>query len=81
MADKLKIEFVPGCFDDFDGTQEELDELVAEITRMVEDGSIINEASPMTEADFDDLPIELQESIARDLGLILNGQDREKKLN
>lgn len=30
----LKIEFAPGCFDNFEGTQEELDELVAEIQEM-----------------------------------------------
>lgn len=29
-----KIEFAPGCFDNFEGTQEELDELMAEITKM-----------------------------------------------
>lgn len=81
MSEKLKIEFVPGCFDNFDGTQEELDELVAMITEMVEDGSIIENSKPMTEADFDDLPPEIQESIARDLDLILNGQDRQKTLN
>lgn len=28
---ELKIEFAPGCFDSFEGTQEELDELVKEI--------------------------------------------------
>jgi len=27
----MKIEFAPGCFDKFEGTQEELDEMVAEI--------------------------------------------------
>ena len=31
-----KIEFAPGCFDNFDGTQEELDDLVKEITGMFE---------------------------------------------
>ena len=35
---KLKIEFAPGAFDDFDGTQEELDALMVEITRMIESG-------------------------------------------
>lgn len=35
----IKIEFVPGCFDSFEGTQEELDELIAEITRMIRSGS------------------------------------------
>ena len=30
---KLKLVFAEGCFDDFDGTQEELDTLIAEITK------------------------------------------------
>jgi hypothetical protein len=28
---KIKINFAPGCFDHFEGTQEELDELMGEI--------------------------------------------------
>ena len=31
---KLTVEFAPGAFDSFDGTQEELDEMIAEITTM-----------------------------------------------
>lgn len=49
---KLKIEFAPGAFDDFDGTQEELDELIAEIHRMVESGDLEDMA---TELDIDQL--------------------------
>jgi hypothetical protein len=78
---KIKIEFAPGCFDDFEGTQEELDELISQITQMVEDESILENSKPMTEEDFDELPVEIQESIMRDLDQIINGQDREKKLN
>ena len=33
-AKKLQVEFAPGAFDTFEGTQEELDELMAEITSM-----------------------------------------------
>ena len=29
----LKIEFAPGCFDNFDGTQEELDAFMAELEK------------------------------------------------
>ena len=29
---KLQVEFAPGAFDTFEGTQEELDQLMAEIT-------------------------------------------------
>ena len=36
----LSIEFAPGCFDNFEGTQEELDEMVAEIQRMFESGEL-----------------------------------------
>jgi hypothetical protein len=30
----LQVEFAPGAFDDFEGTQQELDELMKEITDM-----------------------------------------------
>jgi len=46
---KLKIEFAPGCFDDFDGTQEELDEIVAEISAAVEDGSFEEKSTRLPE--------------------------------
>lgn len=37
---KIKIEFAPGAFDHFDGTQEELDQLIAEIERQAESGEL-----------------------------------------
>jgi hypothetical protein len=37
---KVHITFAPGAFDSFDGTQEELDALVAEIERMAESGEL-----------------------------------------
>ncbi len=40
MTKEIKIEFAPGCFDNFEGSQEELDELIAEITRMAQSGEI-----------------------------------------
>jgi len=38
MTDKkeVQIKFAPGAFDDFEGTQEELDEFIAEIKSMFE---------------------------------------------
>jgi len=56
---ELKIEFAPGCFDNFEGTQEELDEMVAEIQNMFANKSseeIAAMSRPLTEEDFDDLP-------------------------
>jgi hypothetical protein len=46
----LKIEFAPGCFDDFDGTQEELDAFIAEITEMIHNGDVLDSAKAV---DFD----------------------------
>lgn len=48
----LKIEFAPGCFDNFEGTQEELDELVAEIHRMISSGEFAENSRPL---DLEDL--------------------------
>ena len=45
---KLQVEFAPGAFDTFDGTQQELDELMAEITSMF---------GNMTAEDFESVPI------------------------
>lgn len=84
MTDKeIKIVFSPGCFDNFDGTQDELDQLVKEIRDMVSDGSLFDEARPLTEEDLNDLPPEVLESIARDLEMIkdLDGEERNRKLN
>jgi hypothetical protein len=47
MTKKIKIEFAPRAFDQFDGTQEELDQLVAEITRMAESGEMLEKARPL----------------------------------
>jgi hypothetical protein len=50
---KMKIEFAPGAFDQFDGTQEELDELIAELERMAESGEL--EENSVALEDWDDL--------------------------
>lgn len=49
---KVVITFDPGCFDDFDGTQEELDEIVADIKKMFENGLAEAEAQ---EVNLDEL--------------------------
>jgi len=45
---ELKVVFAKGSMDDFDGTQEELDALVAEIKEMVANGAF-EDATPITE--------------------------------
>lgn len=48
-SDKPKIVFAPGCFDNFEGTQEELQELIAEIHRMFASGEVFANAQPLDE--------------------------------
>ncbi len=62
---KMKVEFAPGCFDHFDGTQEELDEFVKQITNMFEGKTAEEiEALGARVADPDDLPPEILAQIA-----------------
>lgn len=48
---ELKIVFTPGCFDNFDGTQEELNALVDEIKGLFASGEAFLKAVPVDEAD------------------------------
>ena len=52
---ELKVVFAEGCFDDFDGTPEELAEFVAEIHQMVQSGSIMDGAVPLSDEEFEEL--------------------------
>jgi hypothetical protein len=64
---KMKLEFAPGAFDSFEGTQEELNELVAEIQRMFDSGEMLEKSRRV---DIDELiegDPELAETIARQL--------------
>lgn len=54
---KLKIVFAPGSFDEFDGTQEELDELIKTITDFVESDDFqdaLENAREMEDDEFSD---------------------------
>ena len=59
MKDKKtpKVIFEPGCFDSFEGTQEELEELMAEIIRMAESGELEENARPIDLDNDEDLDI------------------------
>ena len=62
---KIKIEFAPGCFDNFEGTQEELEELIAEISRMAESGELFDQVHSLNE---DELPEDVLEELHNRLG-------------
>jgi hypothetical protein len=56
MNDKpLKLEFAPGCFDNFDGSQQELDSLIAEINALVESGELFEHAISVDLDEFEEM--------------------------
>jgi hypothetical protein len=63
MTEKMKIVFAEGCFDDFDGTQEELAEIIADLQTMVDDGTLLENSERLTPEEEDDL-IEMLKSKA-----------------
>jgi len=52
MNKKLKLTFARGAFDEFEGTQEELEELIKSIEKMVESGELEKNSKPL---DLDEL--------------------------
>lgn len=65
---KTKVEFAPGCFDHFDGTQEELDRLMGDIVQMFEGMSpeeVLAQGTPLTEETFNELPEEIKQQLAK----------------
>lgn len=50
-----KLIFAEGCFDSFEGTPDELAELIAELHSMAADGTLMNNAEPLSEDDEADL--------------------------
>lgn len=64
----IEVVFAPGCFDNFDGTQEELNELIQQIQKMAQSGELFENASPVRFDDIEDLldeadPLEIEEIV------------------
>lgn len=68
---KPKIVFAPGCFDNLDMSQEELDEFVAKLESMVEDGSLFENSRPLDENDPEDAEI---------ISKLIEAEDNDRKL-
>lgn len=49
MSKPTEVVFAPGCFDDWDGTQEELAELIAELKNMVQNGTLLENSTPVSD--------------------------------
>jgi len=52
---KIKVVFAPGAFDSFEGSQEELDQLMAQIQAMVIDGSLFEKSVSLDDLDSEEL--------------------------
>ena len=60
-----QIEFAPGCFDDFEGTQAELNELIADLKNMVASGVFWENTLPVDEKEEEELVKLLAQKQAR----------------
>jgi hypothetical protein len=65
----VKIVYAPGCFDSFEGTQEELDQMIAEITRMAETGELF-EKSQAVEFDEEELEAMIEADLNNPEGIL-----------
>ena len=86
MSKKPEIKFAPGAFDHFDGTQDELNSLMAEIKNMVESGKIFEESKPVNMDELQEEDPELYEVLMKqidnlDLDNSAIDDNRKKKLN
>ena len=66
---KPKIIFHPGCFDNLDISQEELDKIVEELEQMVEDGTLLENSREIDEDDpmYDEIMSRIRENEDRNL--------------
>lgn len=70
VTEPLKVEFAPGCFDHFEGTQEELDAMMAEITEMFQNMTpeeLAAHSRPIDEDSIEDMDPEQVEALIRAL--------------
>lgn len=83
MTEKKKVEviFAPGCFDNFEGTQEELDEMMAEINQLIESGEFFEKARPLSEETLANMGDEELEQLANAMGFVENEENPRRKLH
>ena len=70
VTEPIKVEFAEGCFDTFEGTQEELDAMIAEVTAMFESMTpeeLEANSRPITEESIEDMSDEEIQALIRAL--------------
>ncbi len=63
LPNGMELVFAPGCFDSFEGTQEELDEFVKEITESFVNGDALEKAISLEDLVESLTPEEVEEMI------------------
>ena len=63
----LKVIFDPGCFNNFEGTQAELDEFVKQIQAFAESGLLFENSVELTDDEIEDLDEDTRQQIIRAL--------------
>jgi hypothetical protein len=71
----IKVVFAPGSLDHFDGTQEELDDLVAQIQELADSGELAELAQPVDMDDFENDP-ELNEAMEDVIKALIQSENR-----
>jgi hypothetical protein len=79
MSEKksLKVIFDPGCFNNFEGTQAELDEFVKQIQEFAESGLLFENSVELTDEDIEDLDEDTRQQIIS----ALERSDDKRSLN
>lgn len=78
-----KVSFAPGCFDDFEGTQEELDALKKQIEDKftnIESEELEDESVPLEDV-WEDLDEDTRRDIFERLNALLDGKEVKRNLN
>jgi hypothetical protein len=70
VTEPIKVQFAEGCFDTFEGTQEELDAMIAEIEEMfakMTPEELEAQSRPVTEESLEDMSQEEIDALIRQL--------------
>lgn len=78
---KPEIRFAPGAFNEFDGTQDELNSLMAEIKNMVESGKFLEESKPVDMDALRESDPELYQTLMNQIESINEDTEHKNKLN
>ena len=64
-AKDMKLVFEPGAFDDFEGTPEELQDVLAQLHQSMADGTLLARSTPMSEEEQADIERRVAEAAKR----------------